>query len=83
MLEVAFLPGGEVPDTGGEVEAFEAIALRHISLAKVHSGAFYGILPTGKSISTSVIRIDRVQDGKITEHWSVSDAAGLMQQIQS
>jgi predicted ester cyclase len=36
----------------------------------------------GKRISTSVIRIDRVQDGKIVEHWSVSDAAGLMQQIQ-
>ncbi|MCW5318141.1 hypothetical protein GTQ43_31665 [Nostoc sp. KVJ3] len=24
-----------------------------------------------------MIRIDRVQDGKIAEHWSVSDAAGL------
>jgi steroid delta-isomerase-like uncharacterized protein len=48
-----------------------------------HSSTFYGVLPTGKTISTSVIRIDRVQDGKITEHWSVSDAAGLMQQIQS
>jgi steroid delta-isomerase-like uncharacterized protein len=48
-----------------------------------HSGTFYGIPPTGKNISTSVIRIDRIQDGKIIEHWSVSDAAGLMQQIQS
>lgn len=48
-----------------------------------HSGLFYGIAPTGRSISTSVIRIDRVQDGKIAEHWSVSDAAGLMQQLQS
>ena len=48
-----------------------------------HSGEFYGVLPTGKSICTSVIRIDRVQDGKIAEHWSVSDAAGLMQQLQS
>jgi steroid delta-isomerase-like uncharacterized protein len=48
-----------------------------------HSGAFYGIPPTGKSISTSVIRIDRIQGGKIAEHWSVSDAAGLMQQLQS
>jgi steroid delta-isomerase-like uncharacterized protein len=48
-----------------------------------HSGTFYGVLPTGKTISTSVIRIDRVRDGKIAEHWSVSDAAGLMQQLQS
>jgi steroid delta-isomerase-like uncharacterized protein len=48
-----------------------------------HSGVFYGIPPTGKSISTSVIRIDRIQGDKIAEHWSVSDAAGLMQQLQS
>ncbi len=48
-----------------------------------HRGAFYGIPPTGKSVSTSVIRIDRVQAGKIVEHWSVSDAAGLVQQIQN
>jgi steroid delta-isomerase-like uncharacterized protein len=48
-----------------------------------HTGTFYGTPPTGKTISTSVIRIDRVRDGKIAEHWSVSDAAGLMQQLQS
>ncbi|MBW4472522.1 MAG: ester cyclase [Stenomitos rutilans HA7619-LM2] len=55
----------------------------YITSQGTHSGVFYGIPPTGKHISTSVIRIDRVQDGKITEHWSVSDATGLMQQIQS
>ncbi|OKH53932.1 hypothetical protein NIES2101_09310 [Calothrix sp. HK-06] len=55
----------------------------YITSQGTHSGSFYGIPPTGKHISTSVIRIDRVQDRKITEHWSVSDAAGLMQQIQS
>jgi steroid delta-isomerase-like uncharacterized protein len=55
----------------------------YITSQGTHSGLFYGIPPTDKHISTSVIRIDRVQDGKITEHWSVSDAAGLMQQIQS
>jgi steroid delta-isomerase-like uncharacterized protein len=55
----------------------------YITSQGTHRGAFYGIPPTGKSISTSVIRIDWVRDGKIAEHWSVSDAAGLMQQIQS
>ncbi len=55
----------------------------YITSQGTHSGTFYGIPPTGKHISTSVIRIDRVRDDKIIEHWSVSDAAGLMQQIQS
>lgn len=54
----------------------------YITTQGKHSGAFYGISPTGKRISTSAIRIDRVQDGKIAEHWSVSDAASVMQQLQ-
>ncbi|MBR8835260.1 MAG: ester cyclase [Stigonema ocellatum SAG 48.90 = DSM 106950] len=31
----------------------------------------------------SAIQIDRLQDGKIAEHWSVSDTAALMQQLQT
>jgi predicted ester cyclase len=47
-----------------------------------HSETFLDIPPTGKSISMSAIRIDRLRDSKIAEHWSVSDLAGLMQQLQ-
>jgi predicted ester cyclase len=48
-----------------------------------HTGMFCEIPPTGKNISMSVIRIDRIQDGKIAEHWSVSDAGELIQQLQT
>ncbi|MGL5834160.1 MAG: ester cyclase, partial [Waterburya sp.] len=48
-----------------------------------HTGTFFQIPPTGKSVSISVIRIDRIQDGKIAEHWSVSDAGSLIQQLQN
>ena len=48
-----------------------------------HSGPFYGLLPTGKRIALAAMRIDRLQNGKIAEHWSVSDGASLMQQLQS
>ncbi len=48
-----------------------------------HSGPFYGLPPTGKEVSLSTIRIDRLQDGRIAEHWSVADVAGLMQQLQA
>jgi steroid delta-isomerase-like uncharacterized protein len=54
----------------------------YITSQGTHSGSFYGVPATGKTILTSVIRIDRVQNGKIIEHWSVSDAGSLMQQIQ-
>ncbi len=36
---------------------------------------------TGKFVSLATIRIDRLNGGKIAEHWSVADMAGLMQQI--
>ncbi len=74
--------------TNIEIEIMQQIAegdrvVSYITLRGKHSGTFYGILPTGKSISTSAIRIDRIQDGKIAEHWSVSDAAGLTLQLQA
>jgi steroid delta-isomerase-like uncharacterized protein len=71
-----------------QIEIVQQIAegdrvVSYITSTGTHSGVFYGIPPTGKNISTSVIRIDRIQDGKIAEHWSISDAAGLMHQLQS
>ena len=63
--------------------AEEDRVVTYITSQGKHSGTFYGIPPTDKSISTSTIRIDRIQDGKIAEHWSVSDAASLVQQLQT
>ena len=37
---------------------------------------------TGKNVSLTTIRIDKMHDDKIAEHWSVADMAGLMQQMQ-
>lgn len=34
-----------------------------------------------RNVSLATIRIDRMTDGKIAEHWSVADMAGLMQQL--
>ena len=46
-----------------------------------HTGEFMGIAPTSRPMSLATIRIDRLQAGKIVEHWSVADVAGLLQQI--
>lgn len=46
-----------------------------------HLGEFQGLPPTGKHISLSIMHIDRVEDGKIVEHWGQGDALGLMQQL--
>ena len=55
----------------------------HMTTRGEHSGPFYGLPPTGKSVALATIRIDRLHDGKIAEHWSVADVAGLTQQLQA
>lgn len=46
-----------------------------------HLGEFQGLPPTGQHISLSIMHIDRVESGKIVEHWGQGDALGLMQQL--
>lgn len=46
-----------------------------------HLGDFQGIPPTGKEVTFSAIVIDKYRDGKMVEHWSMSDTLGLMQQL--
>ncbi|NDJ23403.1 ester cyclase [Nostoc sp. B(2019)] len=46
-----------------------------------HLGEFQGLPPTGKQIKLSIMHIDRIENGKIVEHWGQGDALGLMQQL--
>ncbi len=45
--------------------------------------AFMGIPATGKSATLASMRIDRFENGKTAEHWSVADLSGFLQQLQS
>ncbi len=53
----------------------------HLHTTGQHSEPFMGMPATGRHVSLATIRIDRMQNGKIAEHWSVADMAGLMQQL--
>ncbi len=46
-----------------------------------HLGEFQGLPPTGKQIRLAIMHIDRLENGKIIEHWGQGDALGLMQQL--
>lgn len=46
-----------------------------------HDADFWGIAPTGNTIHLSGIDIVRVEDGQITEVWTVYDSATLLQQL--
>ena len=46
-----------------------------------HTGEFFGIPASGKPVTFKVNDIVRVANGKIVEHWAVTDNLSLMQQI--
>lgn len=46
-----------------------------------HTGFYMGLPPTGKQINCSVLGIARVDNGKIVEHWGVTDELAMMSQL--
>lgn len=46
-----------------------------------HQGDFRGIAPTGRTVQWAGIRIFRLADGKIVEHWANWDDLSLLQQL--
>lgn len=46
-----------------------------------HQGNLFGIPPSQKQVSISVMLIYRIANGKIVEHWMNADSLSLMQQI--
>jgi len=47
-----------------------------------HTGAFHGMLPTGKRVTLTAVHVDRIAGGKIVQHLPMSDPTELQEQIQ-
>lgn len=56
----------------------DAIAWRW-TLTGTHVGAFAGIAPTGRRIPLRGVNFQRVQQGRVVEHWTLVDVFGAMQ----
>jgi predicted ester cyclase len=46
-----------------------------------HQGEIFGIPPSGNDLDVKAIAIHRIENGKLVEHWSVTDTAALLQQL--
>jgi steroid delta-isomerase-like uncharacterized protein len=46
-----------------------------------HEGEFLGLPPTGRRVAFDVFDLLRIRDGKVVEHWSVTNMAGLIHQL--
>lgn len=51
------------------------------SYQATQTGDFMGIPATGKRVTLSGITIDRIEDGRFKERWSVTDTLGFLQQL--
>ena len=65
-----------------QVAEGDRVSTQMITRAR-RTGAFMGAPATGRDVALATIRIDRLAAGRIAEHWSVADMAGLMSQIQA
>lgn len=72
------------PDHDAEVVHLVAegdLVATYKTFTGTHTGPFMGIPPTGKRATIRVMDIVRYRDGRIAEHWSVVDIAGLREQL--
>jgi steroid delta-isomerase-like uncharacterized protein len=46
-----------------------------------HEGELFGVPPTGQRLSIKSISVERVSEGKIREHWRITDGLDMMQQL--
>ena len=72
------------PDLKFEVEFYMADGDRvaaYLTMTGTHKGAFMEMPATGKTINVRTVDILRIKDGKAVEHWGVTDALAMMEQL--
>ncbi len=61
----------------GRLEVIDEV----IAESFVEHEAFLGMAPTGKTIAVPFADFVRFEDGKVVEHWGVTDSGAMMQQL--
>ena len=65
---------------GDMIAEGDKVATRY-TLEGTHEGELFGVPPTGQRLSIKSFTVERVSDGKIRDHWRVSDTLDMMQQL--
>ena len=51
------------------------------TMTGTHEGDLFGIPPTKRKVRVMQIQIERIENGRIVEHWRVTDELSLMRQL--
>jgi steroid delta-isomerase-like uncharacterized protein len=58
----------------------DAVVMR-VLMTGTHRGDLFGVPATGRKVSVNQINIEHIANGKIVEHWRVTDELTLMRQL--
>jgi predicted ester cyclase len=58
----------------------DAIAIR-VVMRGTHLGELFGTAPTGKPVEVNQINIERIRNGRIVEHWRITDELEMQRQL--
>jgi steroid delta-isomerase-like uncharacterized protein len=53
----------------------------YVRVTGTHRGAFFGIEPTGRAIDVRQMQVEWIRDGKICQHWRLTDDLTLFRQL--
>jgi steroid delta-isomerase-like uncharacterized protein len=72
------------PDLHYRIEdavATDSAVIMRVVMTGTHRGPLFGLAPTGRRIEVNQINLERVRNGRIAEHWRVTDELTLMRQL--
>jgi len=76
--------GEALPDVSVEVGPMVAegdlVSVRTVT-SGTHRGSLLGVPGSGRRVSIDGVDIVRVRDGRIVEHWGLTDSVGLLRQV--
>jgi predicted ester cyclase len=58
----------------------DAVTIRTV-MTGTHEGDLFGLAPTHRRVRVNQIQIERITNGRIAEHWRVTDELTLMKQL--
>jgi steroid delta-isomerase-like uncharacterized protein len=84
VREVVTMFRSAMPDLKVAIEDMIAegdkVVVRY-TLEGTHEGELFGVPPTGRRLSIKSIAVERVSEGKLREHWRITDSLDMMQQL--
>jgi len=59
----------------------DSMAVARVVMTGTQLDSLFDLPPTGKKISVNQINIEKIRNGKVIEHWRVTDELSLMRQL--